>query len=162
MWILDQDGNRIEITPQTKLTFKTVIYGICEKCGREFHRQYRNRTPKPLCASCSRQQTNIIKYGTSNPFASELIKEKIRRTNLKKYGVDNPSKSKLIQFKREQTFKRKYGVKTSLQDPDVRQKIISTNLNRYGATSYLGTKECRDKLKQSMLEKYGVEFPSHF
>ena len=157
LWILDKDGNKVEITPQTKLTFTTVIYGICEECGREFSRQHRFKPLEALCPCCKRKQTNTAKYGAENPFASKQIKQKIKQTNLKKYGVDNPSKSKIIKHKREQTFLKKYGAKNNLSSKEVRKKIEQTNLEKYGVKSVLELKNVREN---GMVRKYGKPYPT--
>lgn len=44
-------------------------------------------------------ENNIKKYGVSNPYQSETIKQKIRDTNLKKYGAKNPMQSDEIKKK---------------------------------------------------------------
>lgn len=54
-------------------------------------------------------KTNIEKYGVANPFSSELIKEKIKKTNLEKYGVEYATQSEIIKEKTKQTIMEKYG-----------------------------------------------------
>ena len=157
LWILDKNGNKIEITPETKLTYTTVIYGICKECGKQFSRQYRFKPLEFICTSCKRKQTNLRKYGTENPFGSELIKKKIKQTNLKRYGVDNPSKSEIIKRKREQTFLQRYGVKNNLSLKETREKIEQTNLRKYGVKSILALKEVREN---GMINKYGKPYPT--
>ena len=45
------------------------------------------------------KETNILKYGTVNPFESEICKEKIRKTCLDKFGFDHPMQNNEIKNK---------------------------------------------------------------
>lgn len=90
---------------------------------------------------------------------SKEAKEKIKQTNLEKYGVSNPAKSKEIQEKIKQTNLEKYGAEYGLSNKTVREKIKQTNLEKYGAGSPFASKEIKEKIKQSNLEKRGVNNP---
>lgn len=56
-----------------------------------------------------RSKTNLERYGASNVFASEQIKDKIKQKNIEKFGVEH-----------------------NWQRPDVKKHIKQTNLDRYG------------------------------
>lgn len=97
-----------------------VEYKICLSCNSKRVTNFINSRYSDYCSlACSnsasqtkkkRQETNIKKYGTPNPFGNEEVKKKIKETNIEKYGVDNPSKSEEIQQKKLRTNIDKYGV----------------------------------------------------
>jgi G:T-mismatch repair DNA endonuclease (very short patch repair protein) len=49
------------------------------------------------------------KYGVSNQFAREEVKDKIKQTNISRYGAENPQQVKAIRDKTQQTCIEKYG-----------------------------------------------------
>lgn len=92
----------------TPVKFKNFQYGYLEYCSCK-------------CASNSKEkkskieQTNIQKYGTTNPAKSNLIKEKTKETNLKKYGVEHVLQSSVIKDKIKNSNISKYGVENNTQ-----------------------------------------------
>lgn len=81
-----------------------------------------------------RIDTNIQKFGCSNPFANEKIKEKITHTMRYKYGVDH-----------------------HMMDPSKVQQVKKTNLDKYGVTNVSKIPQIQDKIKNTNLSKYGYE-----
>ena len=75
-------------------------------------------------ADNKRNQTNLIKYGTINVYASEFAKNKIKQTNINKYGTAYVT-----------------------QNSDIIDKIQSTNLKKYGVVCNLNTNEVKQKAK---------------
>ena len=61
------------------------------------------------------------KYGVSNPFQYEPVKEKIKETNKMLYQVENPMQNKDIQDKVKKTCTQKYGVDNILKSDRVKQ-----------------------------------------
>lgn len=119
-------------------------YPSCPVCGSKvkfvnFKTGYRKFCSKK-CVNNSdnvklkREETNIKKYGVSNPMHMESSKLKLKQTSLERYGVDNASKS-----------------------DDVKEKIKNTNLQKYGVSYYTQTQECKERIKATCLERYGVE-----
>lgn len=82
-----------------------------------------------------RIDTNIQKFGCSNPFANEQIKEKITHTMRAKYGVDH-----------------------HMMDPSKVQQVKETNLDKYGVTNVSKIPQIQDKIKSTNLSKYGYEY----
>lgn len=111
----------------------------CEICGNEvrfisFTDGYRKYCSKKCSANDpiqkeDRIKTNLERYGSSTPFSSNTIKEKIKQTNLERYGVENPMQCKHIQNKSKQT-----------------------NLERYGAENPSMSKLVNDKKSKSIRE----------
>ena len=84
-----------------------------------------------------REQTVKERFGVSNVFQSEAIKEKSKQTSLDKYGVEHAAMA-----------------------PEVVERRKATNQSRYGAENVFGAEEIKDKIKQTHLERYGVENPN--
>lgn len=70
------------------------------------------RTPE---VKARQAKTNLEKYGSENPFGSEIIKERIVESNLKKYGVPYSQQSPIVRAKTEATCLEKYGVKNYVE-----------------------------------------------
>ena len=51
------------------------------------------------------------RYGVTNVFASDSIKQKIRETNNIRYGVDNPMQNTDVRLKAQQTCIDRHGVR---------------------------------------------------
>lgn len=107
----------------------------CDVCDSIFQRKYKQylRDLKlynyDTCNKCKYEKvskTNIERYGVSNPFQSEDIKDKIRETNIKRYGFDNPAKNEDIKDKIKQTCMDRYGVEYHLSLPEIRERISKT------------------------------------
>ena len=77
----------------------------------------------------AKQKNNLqAKYGVSNVFQLEDIKQKSRQTKLEKYG-DEAFTNKA---KREQTCMERYGAKTFLESNAGKLAVVDYNKKRYG------------------------------
>lgn len=160
-----------------------IIYE-CDGCHEKYQVAFRLREkyfkPKILCEKCTREQTNLERYGTKSSWASKETKEKIKKTNLERYGVehvlqspavmnkfkktcierfgtDHPIKNEKIKNSRKQTNLDRYGVESNFASEEVKKKIKETNLRKYGVTAFTQSQEMKDKSKQTNLKKYGVD-----
>lgn len=119
----------------------------CPICGgrlpflnsKQGYRQYcsskcQGKSPETLA---KRKQTNLKKFGTTNPMKSQAIKDKMIENNLKKYGVRN-----------------------SYQREDVKEKIKQTCLERYGFDHHMKSEEVREKSKHTLYQRYDVQHNS--
>ena len=93
-------------------------------------------------------------YGLSK--TKELYSVCRKQTNLLRYGVTNPSKSEEIKKKKELTCLEHFGVTNSMKTPEIVNKLKQTNLKRYGVDNYSKSKMFKEKYEQTCLEKYGV------
>lgn len=123
-----------------------------------------------LATSMERENTSILRYGTSNPAKNNDIKEKIKNTNIEKYGVENFSltdefkndiKTKWQENKQEWLEKRKsnkekYGYVFPFEDEKILKKSKDTFYNRYGKISPLQVEEFLEKAKNKNIKNYGV------
>jgi len=97
----------------------------------------------------------------SNTIKSEKCQAQTKQTNLDKYGVSNPNKCKLVRDKIKKTCNERYGGQGS-QSILIKQRMQKTNIVKYGTISPWGNKDVQNKCKQTMLEKYGYENPYQF
>lgn len=160
-------------------------YTNCVICKKEILQKNLKSIKHGCSQSCTnkiRENTNIEKFGVSNPFSSEVIKEKIQQTNIEKYGathrlknenelnkhkkkmielygVDNPQKSKVIQNKTKKTNLEKYGAVTPLANKNIIEKTKQTNLEKYGHEHYLSSKYGKEKMKNDYFKKTGYFHP---
>lgn len=140
---------------------------VCPTCGQDINvvKAIQGRTH---CSSkCNNNdsetrkkamETNIERYGSENPFASDKIKEKIRKTNIERYGVDNPFKNDEIKKKIKSVMMDRYGVESSLQSKEIREKFKNTMLQRYGVDSPLRSEEIKQRAIQTNLQRFGCEY----
>jgi len=134
---------------QSKLTRDKVIETNLEKYGVS--------NPNKLSSFVEKRiETNLEKYGVKCTLQSKLIKEKIKETNLEKYGVENVSQSKLIKKRVKDTNLEKYGVENVYQSEIIKEKIKETNLEKYGVENVSQSKLIKEKKRETNLEKYGV------
>lgn len=134
---------------------------ICDKCGAEFKREFREHKEEDLCAKCGHaraKQTCLEKYGVEHPMQIKEIREKAEKTNLERYGVRKPLQNKEIFEKMKKENLEKYGHEFNMQVPEFREKTKKTCLERYGVEYAIVSDVVREKTKQTNLERYGVEY----
>lgn len=107
------------------------------------------------CVSSKRIESNIKKYGVSNPSQNKEIKKKQEETLYKKYGVKVPAKCSLIKEKMAKTNLEKYGNICSLHSKENKIKTKKTWQKNYNCDHPFGSPEIRLKIKQKMKDKYG-------
>ena len=100
------------INAKTKMKFKHNV------CGNEFEMRYdaffgkqRQQCPNPQCVKKRIETTNLLKFGTKNPFKNKEVRQKMESTMIKKYGTNSFFKNGLIQ----QKMKERYGIESSNQ-----------------------------------------------
>jgi hypothetical protein len=112
------------------------------------------------CVLKNKIQTNIKRYGESNPAKSKKIKEKIKQSFMERFGIDNPSKLEETKEKAKQTNLKKYGVEYSFQAEETKEKIKRTIFEKYGVSHQMHADIIKEKLRQTNLKRLGVENPS--
>jgi very-short-patch-repair endonuclease len=137
---------------------KNCTYKVCDWCGS--HHQKSCRTCTKECAAKLRERTNIERHGSSNVFASESIKQKIKGTWVEKYGVDHPQRSSVIKAKTEDTNVKKYGCRNPAQSEVVKSKMRSTCQERYGTDFVFQSESFKSVSAQTSKRKFGVSHHS--
>lgn len=128
---------------------------VCKTCGKRtnfisFTRGYAEHcskacTQKDINAIKLRENTNIEKYGASNVFASDEIKERIKKNNLIKYGVEYTTTLKSTKDKQKAIKLQRYGSETY----NNAQKAKETCLERYGVSCGVQTLKAKQRAKES-------------
>lgn len=128
---------------------------VCKTCGKRtkfisFTRGYAEHcskacTQKDINVIKLRESTNIEKYGASNVFASNEIKERIKKNNLIKYGVEYTTTLKSTKDKQKATKLQRYGSETY----NNAQKAKETCLERYGVSCGVQTLKAKQRAKES-------------
>jgi len=99
-----------------------------------------------------------INLGKKNALKSDIEKkevaEKRANTNIEKFGVSNPWESKEVQEQIKNTNLERYGVEHAIQSKDIFQKGLDTKLQRYGDKNFNNS----DKNRSTCVERYGYEF----
>lgn len=122
----------------------------------------------------SAKKTNIARYGVSNGH-NEATKEKIKQTSLRKYGTENPWQSELIKSKSrktkldrhgdagytnrdkcKETMQSRYGVDNCSQLENWDSKVKETKLQRYGNATYNNSTKM-NQTKLSKIQKYELD-----
>lgn len=106
------------------------------------------------------KSTNIEKYGFDNPAKSELIKEKIKSVNLDKFGVDCYTKTEEYKIKSKISNLENLGVEYPMQSDSVKEKSKATCLEKYGVTYSMQSQTVKNKIKETNIERYGFPYAS--
>lgn len=105
-------------------------------------------------AKQKREQTNLAKFGVTNPFADKSIKEQIASTMKEKYGAEKPLQSNVIREKQKQTMIDRYGAPYAMEVPELRAKQQEYFTEQYGCNPG-SLPENIEKARQTNLTKYG-------
>lgn len=179
-----------------------LAYSNCKQCGAEF-----KTSPKKLamsgflCKRCKisntkksfsedtkkeilkkREQTCIAKYGVSNVFKSDEIKDKIKDSLQNIYGVQNAQElqtrpnyvkkadrvkkaSKEIAFGENKVALQdlkisKWDKRTDSERSEILEKRKSTNREKYGTDFAQQSDIVKEHYKQNSLQRWGVSNPS--
>lgn len=152
-----------DLPPQSKKKVKV----ICDNCGKEKimtwkdYLRYHSEKFGDLCFECTqikREDTNIKKYGVSNPSQVKEFQDKRTQTIRKNFGVDNAFQSDVCKQKSKDTCVVKYGYEYACQAPEVIEKTKITNRKRYGYDSPRQSPRVKQKIIQTNLQRYGVPY----
>lgn len=133
---VENQGMKLVSTVYINSTTKLDIICIC---GNPHSATIKDINRGRKCKKCKlkkSEKTCLEKYGSKNPFESEIIKEKIKSVNMEIYGVEYPQQKKSI-----------------------RMKTISTNREKYGHDYAFNQHKVYEKIRKTHKEKYGYEYP---
>ena len=121
-----------------------------------------------------RADTNLKKYGHTNPAKNPIIQEKIRNTVQERYGGPTPFESPAIVNKIRGKSIEKYGVEFPFQNEQIRQQAASTFVEKHGknqmqfaraawqkqngAVNPFEIPEIKQRSQQTMMDRYGVKY----
>ena len=135
---------------------KTDTDGICPVCGKPTKWKGGLHGYARTCSiSCGQKhpetrqkmsETNLERYGATNPYGSKEIRDKIKKTNLERIRVENPFQKKDVQLK----------ARHNAHTKEAEHKRQSTNLEKYGNPYHIASKEVRQKTLNTLKERYNV------
>ncbi|MAZ56766.1 hypothetical protein CL653_03170 [bacterium] len=96
------------------------------------------------------------KLGVDHPAQSQIALDKMKETNLERYGVPFASQNEEVWERVQNTRIEKYGTQNLMEVPAIREKIRETNLERFGVEHIFQSSDIKDKIRKSVLERYGV------
>ena len=108
----------------------------------------------------------LEKYGVTNPFAAEEVKEKIKQSMLERHGVEYVGQAEISKQKTKEAFIEKYGVDSYTKTDEFKSfitdnkenivaKVKNTCLEKYGVDSALKVQEFLSKKYNTTLARYG-------
>lgn len=100
---------------------------------------------------------SATKKAWSDKHIADIV-DKRCNTNLAKYGVSNPAQLEEIKQKIKETCLDRYGVEYSAQSITKREKTIATNLSRYGHDVPTKSDVIKDKIQKTIKEKLGSQY----
>lgn len=144
-FIKENDEDKCHICKKPS-KFCSVKDGYSATCGNQ------------ECIQKSRELKIKEKYGITNVFQRDDVKEKISKTCLEKYGVENYSQSQNFKNKIKEICLEKYGVEHHLMAEKIRDKMKQTNLKKYGVEETFLSKNNIEKSKETCIKRYGSEY----
>lgn len=146
---------------------KSEEEGICILCKKQtkFRGLFNgyNPTCSRKCGYKLREQVLQSKFGVSNPFQLQEIKQKSKETLLEKYGTDNISKTEYAKNKKIQTCLKNHGVEYPSCSKEVLEKAVANNIKKYGVGNVMHVESIAQKAAlngggKAIAEKYTTKF----
>jgi predicted small metal-binding protein len=163
--LLLEDYYDVELTKKSDILSKCLTPNCKNNSKKKFGVLYKTGS---YCVKCTthngnikKEKTNILKFGSKNPFQSKEIKNKIKDSMIKNHGVEYPSQSTEIRQKSIESWKTNIGFDNPSQSPDIKIKKENTTLKNHGVKHTYQSYELRRQIKTTMKEKHGVEHPMH-
>lgn len=144
----------IDGTAMKEATCKKCTYKTCPIC--RVHHQAGGACCSEACTAKKRETTNTELYGSSNVFASDTIKDRIKETLVVKYGVNHPGKSDIVKDKIKKTCVEKYGVTNPAKSEDIKKKMRQTCQDKYGVDFVFQAENFKQNAAETYMKKYGV------
>lgn len=132
---------------------------VQEKIRSYWQQEYGVNGPQQVTEIRNRTKaTNQQQYG-GELRGSPILRERIEQTNIARYGCSEPSQNPEVKDRIQKTNLVRYGVPWTSMDPEVRRKQLETMEKHYGS-HYFASEQGRAEIRAVFLERYGVEFPA--
>ena len=126
----------------------------CALCGDTSHYISFSKGYTECCSKkCGLVFNSRKKYGTDNPFQSDIVKDKLKYTNIEKYGNKVPNKNPIQVKKIKNTKNERYGS----ENYNNTSKAQETCVTRYGVTNPNKLESVREKIEKTCVDRYGVK-----
>lgn len=104
----------------------------------------------------------LERYGVTNPFAAEEVKEKIKQSMLDRHGVEYVGQAEISKQRTKETFLNKYGV-DSYSKTEEFKKNYAANVDKYKIKEFktkklngtYGTSKAEEAYYKILVERYG-------
>ena len=133
-----------------------VFYGCSAKPIKKWLKMYSITKSKEQRLQAA-EKACMEKYGSSYPFGSESVQQKVK-TTLDKYYNDS-TWVEHMQKKRVSTLRKRYGVDNVGQLESTKKKSEETSLRKWGVSHYTKTAEYKDRAQQTNFARLGVLYP---
>lgn len=138
-------------------------FPICKVCGKKLKYNVKVNVGYGMfcsynCAQKSELTQQKIKKTKKELYGSETYNnsKKAKETNLKKYGVSNPNKCKSVRDKIKNTCLKKYGVDHNFKSKECIKKRKRTWIDKYGTDNPKSTYIVQKHYEETCIKKYGV------
>lgn len=132
-------------------------YGPCPVCGKLTKITDMYIGPTACSEECRQKKikfTTMNKYGVTNVFQSEHIKDKIKKSMIDRYGVDHYSKTEEYKIKVNNTMIDRYGDNPYSSD-EIIQRRIKGSLDKYGTIWPSQSTQVKQKVRDSFIFNHG-------
>jgi len=103
-------------------------------------------------ANKKREETNIARYGHSNPLSNIDIQNKAKNTYFENTGFENPLSNPDVQSAVKATMIKKYGKENPLQVSEILEKVKNTNISIYGVDNPSKNSDVKEKIKKKLID----------
>ena len=155
----------VNLAPHPPLLYRKDTHLIfIDEIHGEFISSYRaiqnaNASTHPEAVKSRRSETNIERYGGTNPHNSAEVRSKFKKTMLEKYGTETALSNPKFLKKSQDTLESNYGVRNTMHSSEIRKTLEENNIVKFGVGNPMQNVEVQQKLKNSNLALYGVENP---
>jgi hypothetical protein len=136
-----------EITPPQCGCGQTALFNSFVKGYRQFCSQN--------CPQKAQKHSSVVKAQWQDADKLQRMLEKRNQTNLERYGHTNPALNSTVKEKIRNTVQEKYGASTPLESPMVVEKIRQKNLETLGVEFPFQSSKVQDQSKQTFLKNHG-------
>lgn len=143
-------GQTERYTKETKLRFNDPEYGEFISSFKAI--QDANASTHYKAVQKRREQTNLIKYGGTNPSHSEEVRKKAQETTMKNYGVPFPNMNKNVMKKVRNTYIERYGFSHPSKNPKHVENYKKSLFSKYGVDNPMKSPELRKKQYDNTLK----------
>lgn len=99
------------------------------------------------------EKTCLDRYGVTNVYAAESVKETIRQKNLLLYGIENGGNTKEGRLKAKQTIFDHFG-EDGLSSPIIREHKRLSCQSKYGKNHHTQTDEYKERCQAKTIQRY--------
>jgi hypothetical protein len=147
-----------DFNKETILFFSDKKFGVFKSNFKAI--QHANASTHPNAIQERREQTNLVKYGGTNPSNSKKVRQKAKNTMIEKYGVEHALQNEKFLTKSKETLKSNYNVDHPMYSFKIKQDLKKSLLDKYGVDNVMKVPEFKKKQEASHFANTGYTNPS--